>query len=174
MCFSLNKSTSYPSVCLSLNSFCGETWRTWAPSSPEIRCDLHEKTLGSSPNLSCMVSVKDTRSSTTWEQIPQKGKYPKQGLFGPFRGWLLQCSTAEFTVSSSTAPSLSYLSWCLPNHSVISLFSSVPLHGTCHMLTLLRWNEWMSITLDPCLFFFFNEMRASSVLYFFKDREAKV
>ena len=35
MCFSLNKSTSYLSVCLSLNSFYDETSRTWASLSPE-------------------------------------------------------------------------------------------------------------------------------------------
>ena len=29
-CFSMNKSTSYPSLCLSLDSFCDETSRTWA------------------------------------------------------------------------------------------------------------------------------------------------
>ena len=36
--FSLNKSTSYPSLCLSLDSFCDETSRTWASLSPETRC----------------------------------------------------------------------------------------------------------------------------------------
>ena len=34
-CFSLNKSTSYLSICLSLNSFCNETLRTW-----DQVCDL--------------------------------------------------------------------------------------------------------------------------------------
>ena len=37
-CFSLSKSTSYLSLCLSLNSFCNETSRTWASLSPETRC----------------------------------------------------------------------------------------------------------------------------------------
>ena len=38
VCFCLNKSTSYLSLCLSLNSFCNETSRTWASLSPETRC----------------------------------------------------------------------------------------------------------------------------------------
>ena len=37
-CFPLNKPTSYLSLCLSLNSFCNETSRTWASLSPETRC----------------------------------------------------------------------------------------------------------------------------------------
>ena len=39
VCFSLylNKSTSYLSLCLSLNSFCNETLRTWASLAPETR-----------------------------------------------------------------------------------------------------------------------------------------
>ena len=39
VCFSLNlnKSTSYLSLCLSLNSFCDETSKTWASSGPETR-----------------------------------------------------------------------------------------------------------------------------------------
>ena len=50
MCFSLNKSTSYLSLCLSLNSFCNETSRTWTSLSPETRC---------------VISVK-----RTWVQVP--------------------------------------------------------------------------------------------------------
>ena len=38
VCFSLNKSTSCLSLCLSLNNFCDETSRTWASLSPETRC----------------------------------------------------------------------------------------------------------------------------------------
>ena len=38
VCFSLNKSTSYLSLCISLNSFCNETSRTWASLNPETRC----------------------------------------------------------------------------------------------------------------------------------------
>ena len=34
----INKSISYLSLCLSLNSFCAETWRTWASLSPETSC----------------------------------------------------------------------------------------------------------------------------------------
>ena len=39
VCFSLNlnKSTPYLSLCLSLNSFCDETSRTWASLGPETR-----------------------------------------------------------------------------------------------------------------------------------------
>lgn len=33
--FSLNKSTSYLSLCLWLNPFCTKTWRTWTSLSPE-------------------------------------------------------------------------------------------------------------------------------------------
>ena len=53
VCFSLNKSTSYLSLCLSLNSFCIETSRTWASLSLETKCE----TVGSSSNLSYMVSA---------------------------------------------------------------------------------------------------------------------
>ena len=55
--FSLKKSISYLSLCLSLNSFCDGTSRNWVSVSPEIRCDISYKTVGSSPNLSYMVSV---------------------------------------------------------------------------------------------------------------------
>ena len=54
VCFSLNKSTSYLSVCFPLNSFCDETSGTWASLSPETRCvcDLSWKTACSRLNLS--------------------------------------------------------------------------------------------------------------------------
>ena len=45
VCFYLNKSTSYPSLCLSLNSFCDETSRTWASLSPETSCVISVKRL---------------------------------------------------------------------------------------------------------------------------------
>ena len=52
VCFSLNKSTSYLSLCVSLNSVCNETSRTWASLSPETKCVIsvwnHK---GSSPKL---------------------------------------------------------------------------------------------------------------------------
>ena len=51
MCFSLNKSTSYLSFCLTLNSFCNEISRTWAPLSPQSRCVISVKRLGSNSNL---------------------------------------------------------------------------------------------------------------------------
>ena len=57
MCFSLNRSTSYLSLCLSLNSFCGKTSRTWASLSPETNCVIswsqlkdHKRWPGSSPS----------------------------------------------------------------------------------------------------------------------------
>ena len=77
VCFSLNKSTSYPSLCLSLNSFYDETSRSWASLSPETRCvisvgrlwvwfgfesksefwpGLSPGCVGSSPSLRCPVS----------------------------------------------------------------------------------------------------------------------
>ena len=37
MYISLNKSTSYLPLCLSLNSFCDQTQRTWASESPDTR-----------------------------------------------------------------------------------------------------------------------------------------
>ena len=37
-CFSLKKPAPYLSFCLSLNSVCNETSRTWASLSPETRC----------------------------------------------------------------------------------------------------------------------------------------
>ena len=50
VCFSLNlnKSTSYLSLCLSLNSFCDKTSRTCAPLGPETR--YHGFWLDSSPS----------------------------------------------------------------------------------------------------------------------------
>ena len=41
-CLSLDKSTSCLSLCLSLNSFCDETSRTWASWSPETKCVTSE------------------------------------------------------------------------------------------------------------------------------------
>ena len=59
--FSLNKSTSYLSLCLSLNSFCDETSRTWASLrlKPGVWSQLEDclGCVGSSSNLSCMVSL---------------------------------------------------------------------------------------------------------------------
>ena len=46
--FSLNKSISYLSLCLSLNSLCDETSRTWASLYPETR--YHGFWLGLSPS----------------------------------------------------------------------------------------------------------------------------
>ena len=43
VCVSLNKSTSYLSLCLSLNSFCNKTSRTRASLSPETRCVISIK-----------------------------------------------------------------------------------------------------------------------------------
>ena len=38
MCTSLNKTTSCPSLCFSLNSFCNETSAAWAWLGPKTRC----------------------------------------------------------------------------------------------------------------------------------------
>ena len=74
MCISLDTPTSYLSLCLSLNSFCDGTSRTWASLSPETSCVISVKRprvqvpawvlagfqsrcKSSSPNLSDMVSV---------------------------------------------------------------------------------------------------------------------
>ena len=49
---SLNKSTSYLSLCILLNSFCDQTQRTWALLISETRCVISiKKKNGSSPNL---------------------------------------------------------------------------------------------------------------------------
>ena len=53
-CFSLNKSTSYISLCLSMNSFCNEMPRTSNPLGPETRLcgfwlGLNHDHMGSSP-----------------------------------------------------------------------------------------------------------------------------
>ena len=66
VCFPLNKSTSYLSTCLSLNSFCDETWRTWASLSPETRVWSQLKDCGfkSQPGF-CLDS-----SPGLWVQVP--------------------------------------------------------------------------------------------------------
>ena len=58
VCFSLNlnKSSSYLSLCLSLDSFCDETSRTWTSWGPETRyrgfwLGSSPSHMGSSPNL---------------------------------------------------------------------------------------------------------------------------
>ena len=60
VCFSLNlnKSTSYLSLCLSLNSFCDETSKTWASLGPKTR--YH--------GFSCV------QVPATWIQVPVWGK----------------------------------------------------------------------------------------------------
>ena len=58
VCLSLHKSAAYLSLCLSLNSFCNKTSRTWASLGPETRyCEFW---LGLSPS--------------TWIQVPTWGK----------------------------------------------------------------------------------------------------
>ena len=56
MCFSLNKCTSYLSICLSLTSFCNETSRTWdgKKKKKNLRWGVWAqlKIMGSSPSLS--------------------------------------------------------------------------------------------------------------------------
>ena len=54
---SLNKSTSYLSLCLSLNSVCDETYRTWASLSPETRCVISRDSRSQSQSDLCSFSV---------------------------------------------------------------------------------------------------------------------
>ena len=75
VCFSLylNKSTFYLSLCLSLNSFCDETSRTWASLGPETRyCGFW---LGSSPSHVCSSprqSFGCVQVLATWAQVPSR------------------------------------------------------------------------------------------------------
>ena len=69
VCFSLNlnKFTSYLSLCLSLNSFCDETSRTWVSLGPENKyhgfwLDLSSSHVGSNPKL-----------GFGWLQVPGHG-----------------------------------------------------------------------------------------------------
>ena len=167
MCFSLNHSTSYPSVCLSLNSFCDETLRTWTPLSPEIRCD-HEKILGSSPNLSCTVSVKETRPVQHGNKFRRSANTQNRGYLGHFEVGAQQ----ENSVSSSTAPSLPHPSWSSQpqcNSLVLSLCAWHMSHA--HFVEKKWMDEYYTRSMP---FFFPNEIRASTALSFFKDREDKV
>ena len=73
VCFSLNKSTSYLSLCLSLNSFCNETSRTWASLSPETRCVISVGRRG----------FWQGSSSGTWVQVPIWGaRFHKEDNYG--------------------------------------------------------------------------------------------
>ena len=78
VCFSLylNKSTSYLSLCLSLNSFCDETSRTWALLGPETRycgfwLGLSPNYVGSRPNQ----GFGWVRVPAMWVQVPICGKW---------------------------------------------------------------------------------------------------
>ena len=69
VCFSLyaNKCTSYLSLCLSLNSFCDETSRTWASLGPKTRycgfwLGLSPSHVGSSP-----------KQGFDWGRVPAHG-----------------------------------------------------------------------------------------------------
>ena len=80
MCFSLylNKSTSYLSLCLSMNSFCDETSRTWASLDPETR--YHGFWLGLSPSH----GGSNPKQGFSWVWVPTNvGSSPKQGF-----GWV--------------------------------------------------------------------------------------
>ena len=63
-CFFLNKSTSYLSLCVSLNSFCNETSRTWASLSPESRCVISAGRL--SPSMCARMLSCSVMSDTLW------------------------------------------------------------------------------------------------------------
>ena len=82
VCFSLNlnKLISYISLCLSLNSFCNETSRTWALLDPETRCHgfwlgLSRSQMGSSPKL-----------GFAWVQVPAHG-FKSQSVVNGFSEW---------------------------------------------------------------------------------------
>ena len=71
----LSKSTAYPSLCLSLNSFCHDTSRTWVSLSPETRCVIsvgrpwvlamfESWHVGSSSNLRCTFSAGQRKISS--------------------------------------------------------------------------------------------------------------
>ena len=81
-CFSLylNKSTSYLLLCLSLNSFCDETSRTWASLDPETRFDgfwlgLSPSHGGSSP-----------KQGFSWVWVPAHG-FESQSVVNSF-SWM--------------------------------------------------------------------------------------
>ena len=77
MCFSLNlnKSSSYLSLCLSLNSFCDETSRTWGILNPETR--FHGFWLGSSPSHMCS----SPKLGSGWFQVPIPGLKSQAGFW---------------------------------------------------------------------------------------------
>ena len=83
-CVFLNKSTSYLSLCLSLNFLCNETSRTWASLSRETRCVISVGRLWvlarfeSQP--SHMVSQVQLPRRMTWRQA-RKLLLPNTGLF---------------------------------------------------------------------------------------------
>ena len=71
MCFSLNKSTSYLSLCLSLNYFCDDTLRNWASLDPETK--YHGFWLVSSPSyvgLSIKLGFGCVHVSVAWVRVP--------------------------------------------------------------------------------------------------------
>ena len=73
VCFSLNRSTSYLSLCLSLNSFYGKTSRTWASLSPETNCVILWSQLKDHWALARFKSQSEFRlglSLSTWVQAP--------------------------------------------------------------------------------------------------------
>ena len=76
MCFSLNlnKSSSYLSLFLSLNSFRDETSRTWAILSPETR--FHGFQMGSRPSHMCS----SPKLGFGWLKVPTPGFKSQAGV----------------------------------------------------------------------------------------------
>ena len=83
----LNKSTSYPTLCLSLNYFCNEASRTWSSLGPETRyCGFW---LGSIPKLGLgWFESKHMSSSPSWVRL-----LSHDWLFAP-----MDCSIPGFPV----------------------------------------------------------------------------
>ena len=92
VCFSLclNKSTPYLSLCLSLNSFCDETSRTWASLGPETRYWVFW--LGLSPSH----VDSSPKQGFGWVWVPIWGKrfqnHQETPSFQVFRSHLASCS----------------------------------------------------------------------------------
>ena len=72
-CFSLNKSSPYLLLCLSLNSFCNETSRTWASFGPEISLWSQLKDCGFGLDLSPSHAGSSPRLSFVWAEVPVHG-----------------------------------------------------------------------------------------------------
>ena len=138
----VNKSTSYPSLCLSLNSLCDETSRTWASLDPEARycgfwLGLNPSHVGTSP-----------KQDFSWIWVPAR--------------WVQVPICKGFTLASSLQ-SPGYIVLVHAKLSVTSKWSKIAstsahllrapvvppedLSTTHHPLSLLSWQG--TLTLSP-------------------------